>query len=82
MVRRPGTNASEDDICEWMEGQSAATAHLTAGVEFVDELPRNAVSDTSLQGNRIDVLTWCKMGKLLRWKLQERVVNPTKVSLE
>ena len=50
VVRNPGTDASEKEICEWMEGQSAATAHLTAGVEFVDELPRNSVRRENAKG--------------------------------
>ncbi|KAK4986478.1 putative NRPS-like protein biosynthetic cluster [Elasticomyces elasticus] len=41
IVKRPSSTVSEDEICAWMERESATTAHLTAGVEFLDELPRN-----------------------------------------
>jgi acyl-CoA synthetase (AMP-forming)/AMP-acid ligase II len=41
VVKRPGTVESEKDLTEWMQRQSANTAHLTAGVEFVDSIPRN-----------------------------------------
>ena len=43
LVRRPGTNPSEKAICDWMKLESASTAHLTAGAEFLEELPRNEV---------------------------------------
>jgi hypothetical protein len=43
LVKRQGSELSEDDICHWMEAESAATAHLTAGAEFLDILPRNSV---------------------------------------
>ncbi len=44
IVKRPNTNPLEEDICSWMERESADTAHLTAGVEFLEQLPRNTVS--------------------------------------
>jgi len=44
VVKRPESNVSEQDICNWMEHESAETSHLTAGVEFLETLPRNSVN--------------------------------------
>ena len=41
VVTRPGSSVTEESIRVWMERESADTAHLTGGVEFMDELPRN-----------------------------------------
>ena len=46
VVKRSDAKVSAEDICRWMEKESSPTAHLTAGVEFLDRLPRNEVSWT------------------------------------
>ncbi len=45
VVKRPSAATSEEDICQWMEKESSETSHLTAGVEFIEHLPRNEVSE-------------------------------------
>lgn len=47
VVKRPRATTSEEDICRWMEKETSETSHLTAGVEFLKELPRNEVSGYS-----------------------------------
>ncbi|KAL9107060.1 MAG: hypothetical protein Q9227_008006 [Pyrenula ochraceoflavens] len=74
LVRRPGSTISETDICAWMERESAKTAHLTAGVEFLDELPRNKVrmsADMDENGGSAD----CKAG---RQTIEERAAGKSK----
>ena len=44
IVKKPDSKLSEEGLCEWMRKEAAETSHLTAGVEFVSELPRNTVS--------------------------------------
>ncbi len=44
VVKHASATASEADIAAWMQRESAPTAHLTGGVVFVEELPRNSVS--------------------------------------
>ncbi len=44
VVKHASATVSEADVTAWMQRESAATAHLTGGVVFVEELPRNSVS--------------------------------------
>jgi acyl-coenzyme A synthetase/AMP-(fatty) acid ligase len=45
VVEKAFSKVSEQEICQWMEKECSATAQLTAGVEFLDELPRNEVGE-------------------------------------
>ncbi|KAJ6446846.1 4-coumarate-CoA ligase [Purpureocillium lavendulum] len=40
IVRAPGSNISEKDICRWVEGQVARYKWLQGGVVFVDAIPK------------------------------------------
>ena len=44
VVKKHGSKMTESDLAAWMEQESASTGHLTGGVVFVDDLPRNNVS--------------------------------------
>lgn len=41
IVKAHGSAMTADDICQWMQDECASTAHLTAGAEFLSELPRH-----------------------------------------
>lgn len=44
IVRSPGTNASEEEICKWLEEHVAPYKRLTGGVVFTDAIPKVPVS--------------------------------------
>ncbi|XP_059481833.1 uncharacterized protein LOC132200407 [Neocloeon triangulifer] len=42
VVKKPGSNITEDEVCTFLEPHVANFKHLKGGVQFVNEIPKNA----------------------------------------
>ena len=49
VVLKPGVQATEREVAAWIEGQTTRYKWLTAGVVFVDAIPKNPVSSSTLR---------------------------------
>lgn len=45
IVRAPGSSTSEQEMAEWLAGKVARFKRLRGGVKFIDEIPKNPVSN-------------------------------------